>query len=209
VLPLILLAASLLPSQQASLHCVDGGSQIAATQTQPILGPSGVVAVLKVSSADDHGKNTHWCKAEYVLLITPADAGAPRAVTLLTSDADWNRTLSLRLDGFAHNGRRVFGVLTERGKYPSTMLFDYDTAEGTLRLIDLKKAFAQFGTVSCDTSFKVVGTTETGEIVVELSSAKPCANGRWVLNPTGSSVHRLPQGASVQSLFTSGAAGRH
>jgi len=191
------------------MRCVDGGSQIAATQTNPVLGPSGVVAVLKVSTADDHGKNTHGCNAEYVLLITPADAGAPMAVTLLTSDADWNRTLSLRLDSFAHNGRRVFGVLTERGKYPSTMLFDYDTAEGTLRLIDLKKAFAQFETASCDTIFKVVGTIETGEIVVELSSAKPCGNGRWLLDPTVGSVHRLPQGASIQTLYTSGAAGRH
>jgi hypothetical protein len=192
------------------MHCVDGGSQIAATQTQPILGPSGVVAVLKVSTADDHGKNTHGCNAEYVLLITPADAGAPRAVTLLTSDADWNRTLSLRLDGFAHNGKRVFGVLTEGGEYPSTMLFDYDTAEAKVQLIDLKKGFAQFETASCDSTANVVGTTETGEIVMELSSAKPCtASGRWSLNPTGGSVHRLPQDVSIQSLYTSGAAGRH
>jgi len=191
------------------MRCVDGGSQIAATQTQPILGPGGVVAVLKVSTADDHGKNTHGCNAEYVLLITPSDAGAPRAVTLLTSDADWNRALSLRLDGFAHNGKRVFGVLTERGEYPSTMLFDYDTAEAKVQLIDLKKAFAHFETASCDSTANVVGTTETGEIVVELSSATPCGNGRWVLNPTVGSVHPLPQGASIQTLYTSGAAGRH
>jgi len=68
---------------------------------------------------------------------------------------------------------------------------------------------SQFGTASCDTTFKVVGTTETGEIVVVLNSAKPCGNGRWLLDPTVGAVHGHPQGASIQSLYTSGAAGRH
>jgi len=206
----ILLAAPLLPSQQASMRCVDRGSDIAATQTQPLRGPGGVVTVLKVSSADDHSKNTHLCNADYVLLITPADASAARAVDLLNTDADWDRILSLRLDGFEHNGKRVFGVLTERGKHPSTMLFDYDTADDKVQLIDLRKQFAHVATARCNATFDVVGTTETGAIVVELNSATPCAaNGRWLLNPTGSSVHRLPQGASVQSLFTSGAGVEH
>jgi hypothetical protein len=44
----ILLAASLLPSQQASMHCIDRGSEIAAAQTQPVRGLNGVTAVLKV-----------------------------------------------------------------------------------------------------------------------------------------------------------------
>ncbi len=206
----ILLAASLLPSQQASMRCVDRGSHIASTQTQPLRGPGGVVAMLKVSSADDHGKNTDLCNADYVLLITPADASAPRAVDLLTTDDDWDRILSVRLDGFAHNGKRVFGVLTERGKHPIMMLFDYDTADGKVQLIDLKKQFAHVATARCNAIFDVVGTTETGAIVVELNSAKPCsANGRWLLDPTGSAVHRLPQGVSVQSLFTSGAGVEH
>jgi len=201
----ILLAALLLPSQQASMQCVDRGSDTASTQTQPVRGPGGVVAVLKVSSADDHSKNSHLCNADYVLLITPADASAARTVDFLSSDGDWGRTLSLRLDGFAQNGKRVFGVLTESGKYPSAMLFDYGTADDKAQLIDLKKRFAHVATARCDTTFGIVGTTESGAIVVELNSAKPCgANGRWLLSPTGSSVQRLPQSASVQSLFTTG-----
>jgi len=200
----ILLAASLLPSQQASMRCVDRGSDIAAIQTQPLRGPGGVVAVLKVSSADDHGKNTHLCNADYELLITPADTGATRAVALFTTDAEWDRTLSLRLDGFAHNGKRVFGVLAEHGKHPSTMLFDYNTADGKVQLVDLKNQFAHVATARCDTTFDVVGTTETGAIVVEVNSAKGCAaDGRWLLN-ADSSVHRLQQGAAVQYLFPSG-----
>jgi hypothetical protein len=204
----ILLVASLLPSQQASMRCVGSTSDMTATQTQPLRGPGGVIAVLKVSSDDDHGKNTHLCSADYVLVITPGDAGAAKAVDLLTSDADWDRTLSLRLDGFAHDGTRVFGILKERGKYPSTMLFEYNTADGNVQLIDLKKRFAHLVTARCNATFDVIGTTETGAIVVELNSAKPCAAvGRWLINRTGGSVHRLPHGSPIQNLFPSGGDG--
>jgi hypothetical protein len=200
----ILLAASLLPllSQQASMRCVDRGSDIAASQTQPLPGPSGMAAVLKVSTADDHDKNTHLCNADYELLITPSDAGAARVVKLLTTDADWDRTISLKLDGFTPDGSRVFGVLTERGKYPSTMLFNYDTVGGKVQLIDLKKQFAPVVTARCDTIFDVAATMENTAIVIKLSSAKPCAsNGLWVLDPTGNSVRRLQRGTPFQNLF--------
>src|ERR1700693_2630757 len=99
LLPL-LLAVSLLPAQQASVHCVDTGTETAASRTQPLHGPGGVVAVLKVSTADDHSKNSHDCNAEYQLLIMPAGARTPVVVDLLTSDADYDRIISLRLDGF-------------------------------------------------------------------------------------------------------------
>jgi hypothetical protein len=201
----ILLAALLLPlpSQQLSVRCVDGGSDIAVSQTQPLLGPGGVVAVLKVSTTDDHGKNAHLCNADYQLLITPAEAGAARVLNLLTTDADWDRILSLRLDGFTPDGSRLFGVLMERGQYPSTMLFDYDIAGGKVQLIDLKKQFAQVLTARCNTTFDVVATTETTAIVIELNSArKPCtSNGLWLVDPTANTARRLPQGASFQSLF--------
>jgi hypothetical protein len=102
----------------------------------------------------------------------------------------------------ARSGSRLFGVLTERGKYPSTMLFDYDTARGKVQLIDLKKQFAQVVTARCNTTFDVAAITDTTAIVIELNSAKPCAsNGLWLLDPTGNAVRRLPQGASFQSLF--------
>jgi hypothetical protein len=85
------------------------------------------------------------------------------------------------------------------------MVFAYDTTAGKVQLIDLKKQFAHVVTARCNTTFGVVGTTETGAIVVELNSSKPCAaNGRWLINPTCGSVHRLPRGASVEPLFTSG-----
>ena len=92
----------------------------------------------------------------------------------------------------------MFGVLTEGCKYPSTMLFNYDTVSGKVQLIDLKKQFAQVVTAGCQTS----------GIVIKLSSAKPCAsNGLWVLGPTGNSVSRLQLGTPFQSLFNTADSG--
>jgi hypothetical protein len=197
ILP-ILVAAFLLPAQVISMPCAN----IAATQTQPVRGRDGMVAVLKVSSEDDHSKNSHDCQAEYQLLMMPGPGGAPVAVDLLTSDAAWNRSLSLRLNGFSQNGARVFGVISEDGKFPSTTLFDYDTAEGKVRLIDLKKRFAHLAPAKCIATFDVIGTTATGAIALQLNSTNPCpSEGRWLLNPTSSSVQRLPQDASFLSLY--------
>jgi hypothetical protein len=198
----VLLAASLLPSQQASMQCIDAGSEIATAQTQPVPGPNGVMAVLKVSTADDHSKNSHLCNADYLLLFTPAN-GQAKAVLLLTSDGDWERTLSLRLDGYSRDGERVFGVIAESGKHRSAVLFDYNTADGTVRLIDLRKQFARVMGARCDTTFDAVGTTENGWIIVELNSALPCAtDGRWQIG-TDDSVHPLSHRTSVHSLFIS------
>jgi len=97
---------------------------------------------------------------------------------------------------------RLFEVLMERGKYPSAMLFDYDTAGGKVQLIDLKKQFAEVLTSRCNTTFDVAATTETTAIVIELNSAEPCASsGLWLLDPTGKTVRRVPQGTSFRSLF--------
>ena len=49
--PFLLFAASLFPSQQGCAQCVDRGTRIAVTETQPVRGPSGTTAVLKVSTS--------------------------------------------------------------------------------------------------------------------------------------------------------------
>jgi hypothetical protein len=197
----ILLAASILPGPQAAMECVDTGADMATTQTRSVRGPNGVTAVLKVSSADDHSKNAHDCDAEYTLVVTPA-AGTPVVVDFLASDGEWGRSLSLRLDGFSRDGKRVFGILSEGGKYPSATLFDYDTTGGPVNLIDLKKRFAHVIATGCSATFDVAGTTETGAIVVMLNSGKPCAvSRRWLLNPAESKPRILPPAAPIQDLF--------
>jgi hypothetical protein len=203
MLLLIFFFASLLPAQEVSMECVDTGTITATAQTQAAHGPNGTTAVLKVSSADDHSKSGHWCSAEYELVITPAAGGAPAVVDFLTSNGDWGRILSLRLEGFSYDGGRVFGIFSERGKYSYTTLFYYDTAGGPVQLVDLKERFRRIVTPKCRASFAVVGTTADGGIVLELPSAEGCtASGRWLLNSNGK-VQRLGQGVSVLPLYES------
>jgi hypothetical protein len=200
---LILLAASMALSQQASTDCMDTGAKTATAETHALRGPDGTAAVLKVSTADDHSKNSHLCNAEYQLLLLPAgaSAGAPRVVELAISDSGWGRSLSLRLDGFSGDGKHVFGILSEGGTYPLSTLFDYDIAKGAVQLVDLREQFANILDKHCSTTFAVIGNTESGTIVVETDSARPCGpRGRWLLNPAGGRAQRLTPGASFESL---------
>ena len=196
----ILFAALILAAQQASMHCVDTGAETATAQTQPLPGPGGASAVLKVSTADDHSKNSHECNAEYQLLITPAGGRKAIVVDLNASDAEYDRIISLRLDGFSQDGKRIFGILSEAGKYPLVTLFAYNTIDGQVQLVDLKKQFIR--AVECQTTFDVVGTTEAGSIAVELNSSNGCVpKRRYLLNPTKGRVQRLQQGVPIQSLY--------
>jgi hypothetical protein len=115
MLPLILIAASLLPSQKAAMECADAGAAIASAETDPAHGPSGATAVLKVSTSDDHSKDSHDCNADYKLAVTPSAGGAPVEVNFLASDGDYGRSLSPRLAGFSQDGKRVLGILAEGG----------------------------------------------------------------------------------------------
>jgi hypothetical protein len=204
VLPLILLVASLLPSQQASTQCVDNGANIAETETQPARGPAGAVAVLKVSTSDDASKDSHLCNAEYQLLFTRAAGNAPVVVDLLTADDDYGRSLSLRLAGFTQDGKRVLGIFSEKSKRTATFLFEYDTTNGAVQLVDLTRQFAHIVATGCDQAFGVLGTSDSGATVLELNSAKPCpSSGRWMIDRATGKPLRVPTGASIHELYDS------
>lgn len=204
MLLLILLAAALAPSQQASLECAN----IASTQTEPVAGPAGVSAVFRLTTEDDHSKNSHLCNAEYQLLISGV-AGTPHVVDVLTSNGDWGRSLSLRLSGFSQDGKRVFGIFTEGGKYSSTMLFDARAGDETAQLIDITKQFKSFMSADCSASFDVIGTTPPGAIVLELTSAKRCGSSRrWLVDSSGKKPQPLSQDSVVSPLYGANAATR-
>jgi hypothetical protein len=101
MLPFILFAA-LAATQQISMECAN----TADAQTQPVRGPAGSSAILKVSSSDDASKDSHQCSADYQLLVTPATGETPTTVDFLSSDGDYGRSLSVRLDGFSQDGGR-------------------------------------------------------------------------------------------------------
>jgi len=202
MIPLILFALLLQPAQRASLNCADTGSSAAAAETQPVRGPGGAVAVLKVSSADDHSKNSHECNAEYQLLFTSAGTRTPVVVDLEQSDGEYGRSLSLHLEGFSQDGKHVFGVLSEGGRYAITLVFDYDTARGQVQLIDLPKEF--MGSSVCPTALSVTGTDEKGEIALELNSASGCApKRRLLLDPISHKLQNLSQTTTILSLYKS------
>jgi hypothetical protein len=185
------------------MDCADTGAQTATAQTQPVRGPGGASVVLKVSSTDDHGKNSHECWADYQLLITPAHGGSPVTVDLDSSDGDWGRSLSLNLAGFSNDGQDVLGTLAEGGKYSMALLFDYNTGSRQVQLVDLKMEFARIMPASCSDSLDVVGTTQGDAIVLQQTSEKPCgASRRWLLNPAASKPPQpLPAGASILPLY--------
>jgi hypothetical protein len=202
MLPLILLAASLLPSQQASMECVDTGANIAATETPALRGPAGATAVLKVFTSDDHSKNSHDCDADYKLVVTAAAGGAPVELDFLASDGDYGRSLSLRLAGFSQDGKRVLGILAEGGKSPTTLLFDYHAGDAQVPIVDINRQFASVAPPGCIQTLEVIGTTASGAIVLESNSEKACGSSRrWLVDDAGSKAQRLPPGATIQGLY--------
>lgn len=181
---------------------------MASTQTQPAAGPGGTSAVFKVTTEDDHSKNSHQCSADYELLVSDA-GGAPHTADVLTSDGDWGRSLTLRLNGFSQDGKRVFGIFTESGKYPLTMLFDYHAGNEIAELIEITKEFKPIMPVDCSASFEVIGTTPAGGIVLELNSTKPCgASRRWAVDSSGKKPQPVSPGAPVLPLYDANAATR-
>jgi hypothetical protein len=204
MLPLILLAASLLPSQQASTECVDTGAKVAGTETPAVRGPAGATAVLKVSTADDHSKNSHECNADYKLVVTPATGGVPVEVGFLASDGDYGRSLSMRLAGFSQDGKRVLGILAEGGKYSTTLLFDYHGSDAPVVIVDLKIKFSRVAPPGCIQTLEVIGTTASGAIVVESNSEKACGSSRrWLVDTPDSKAQPMPRGEAILGLYES------
>lgn len=202
ILP-ILLGALLLSAPPVSMDCA-AGPGIDAAQTDAVRGPNGATAVLKVSTADDHSKNSHECEADYQLLLTPAGGGASQVVDLTTVDADYGRRILVRLDGFSQDGKHILGIFSETGKYPLTMLFDYDPSGGQARLVDLRKQFTSTLGPKCSGSLVVVGTAGNSAIVLELESPEKCSPDRdWVVNSATQKVQPLPRSASIVKLYKS------
>lgn len=178
-------------------------SNVATAQTQAVRGPGGVAAVLKVHSEDDHAKNSHDCRADYQLLVSPAKGGSAVVTDLLSSDAEWARELSVRLDGFSSDGKRVYGILSQFGKYPFTNVFDYNTTDRKVRLINLDKVLAQLRTARCGSRIAVIGTTEKGSIVIEPDTADAWCRStyRRLLDSSDGDPGTLAPGHSVIGLY--------
>jgi hypothetical protein len=48
----------------------------------------------------------------------------------------------------------------------------------------------------------VIGTTNSGDIILEVNSAKACgAARRWAIKSAGGKPHPFPQGAPIQGIY--------
>jgi hypothetical protein len=199
MLPLILFAASLLSAPQAVMTCANP----AQTETQPVRGPAGASAVLKVSSTDDASKDSHECNANYKLVFTPP-GGSPIEADVITSDGEYGRSLTARLAGFSRDGKHVLGILFEGEKNGATILFDYHAGDEVAQIADLRTEFARIAPAGCIQTLGVIGMTASGAIVVESSSDHACgASRRWLVDPSRAKAQPLPQGATILALYES------
>jgi hypothetical protein len=199
---LLLFAASMLSGQTATMDC----AHRAVMQTREVRGPSGLTAVLQVTSMDDGGKNTHMCMADYNLLILPANGRAGVISSLLSSDGEWGRKLAVRLDGFSADGTRVYGVISERGgKYPVSTVFDYAISTQSVELLELQKHILTLRASKCGVGFAVAGTTAAGAIVVAPAATEPCqATYLWVLDKKSGELQPLPPERPIERLYAPG-----
>jgi hypothetical protein len=188
--------------QPVSVTC--GSSTV--TQSQAVRGPEGVTAVLKVSTEDDHAKNTHLCMADYKLAIT-RNSDKPHETDLLSSDNDWGRKISVQLGGFSHDGKQVIGMFSEGGSAPVKVVFDYNTSDDSTRLFDLRKLAAGLKPEKCLVNAQIMGTLESGAIVIQLRSRKDCVrSSQWSLNSVNGPMHHIPKHAAVLQLYSASAA---
>ena len=157
--------------------------------------------MLKVSGVDDQSKKSHDCMAQYQLSVLPEGGGEAVVADILTSYGDLGRKLSLHLDGFTQDGKRVFGSMSESGRAPDSTLFDYNTGDGKVQLFDIAKARRQIPASKCGTEFAVSGTTDTGDIVIGPDPPGRCAN-RWLFDPASTMLRKLPEGKAVVALFS-------
>jgi hypothetical protein len=201
---LFLLGSSLLSGENASasMNCTSIASAHTREVLSPVFGPEAVVAFLRIFSEDDHGKNSHACQAKYELIILPFVGDTAVVMRLLSSNGDWDRRLSVHLDGFSRNGKRIFGIISEGGKYPLTSLFSYDFTSRRAELIDLKRGIKSLKAAKCGTTFAVAGIAETGAIILEPRTTDPCReNHRWFLDSATGEPQPVQQERPFERLY--------
>jgi len=199
---LLLLGSSLLSGEEASasMDCASSASVHTREVTGPVFGPEAVVTFLRIYSEDDHSKNTHWCQAEYQLIILPFVGQSAEIVPLLSSDGDWGRRLTAHIDGFSRDGKRIFGVISEAGGYRA--VFGYSRATRRTSLIDLKDAVRNLKAAKCGTGFAVAGTTKAGGILLEPRTTDQCREThRWIIDPSTGKLQPQQQGISFETLY--------
>lgn len=185
-LALMLLFVPQSPAQsQAAYVCGDRD-----VRTEPLRSAAGFSAFLSVHSEDDHGKNSHECRADYALHVIhqsgPHTDGPPAfgPSGFFSSDADWNRPLVLHIDGFSPDGKRIFVLIIEGGQSSFIEAEEYDMTSGTrLREGGADRSFLDNLGAPCAATLHISGTTSDGHIVIETVPSNRCRRAQsWRLS---------------------------
>jgi hypothetical protein len=203
---IFLLGSSLLSGDDASasMNCESIASVHTREVPSPVFGRDSMIAFLRIYSEDDHSKNSHKCQAEFELIVLPSGNKSAIVVPLLMSIGEWDRRLSVHLDGFSQDGKRILGTFYEGGKDPFQTLFDFDTVTGKFSLRDLKKARTNLKDAKCGSSFAAAGITPKGAVVIEPRTSDPCREkNRWIIDPANPTLQPL-QGQSFSRLYNGG-----
>ena len=161
---------------QAHYVCGDGDGK-----TEPIRSSAGFTASLNMRSEDDHGKNSHQCESQYSLHIVHPDGtridGPPAfgAFGFSSSIAEWDRSITFRVEGFSQDGKRVFIFIEEGGQYPFIETREFDMVTGSsLRNEGVDLSLFNKLDRACAATLHIAGTTAAGHVVLQTTSSNEC-----------------------------------
>jgi hypothetical protein len=154
-------------------------------QTAPLHSSAGFIAMLTMHSGDDHNKNSHLCEADYSLQISGPHGSVNPPFNFFGGDADWDRPIAFRIDGFSRDGHHVFVVIVD-GAYPGSIYtMDYDMSSGFIsREVSLDRHFTSRLSSACAATLHIVGSSPKGLMVLGSSAKDGCLRAElWQLRP--------------------------
>jgi hypothetical protein len=204
MLPVVLLGTAF-SIHSASARCENAQYK----QTEAVRNASGVVVVLRMHSDDDHTKQLHWCASEYELRITHTDGSTVETGWDNGNEAEWNRPLDFRVEGFSGEGERAVTLVREGGRDPMVELLVFGVEKRTPDSdmnYTLSSGFLRSLGAMCVASLQVKGLTKDGQVVIATNPEGGCGRQtEWKIisqrNARGANLTvRLPKGVAVIPL---------
>jgi hypothetical protein len=160
-------------------------------------------------SDDDHTKQLHGCASEYELRIVRSDGSATETGWNNGNEAEWNRPIDFRVEGFSDDGERAVARVREGGSDPMLEVLVFGVAErtpGADSEYTLSNRFLRSLGAMCVASLQVKGLTKDGQVVIATNPEGGCGTQTaWKIssqrNARGANLTvRLPAGMTVVPL---------
>jgi hypothetical protein len=102
-------------------------------QTAHIQSPAGAVVLMKAHSQDFHEKGAHLCTSSYSFEVTGSPGQPIQGLSFGGATSEWDRAISIHIDGFSPDGKLVYFLAVEGGEHPRLWAYSFDlstTGEG-------------------------------------------------------------------------------